>query len=147
MIDGFYLTGAIVGIIGAILPRLLEQWREHADFKREKWFMKFQRENPPPVGMPPSHDDLKADLDYVNKLQLQDNRFVDHSGLRGTGLGILASFLITTVRPVLTYMIIIAWIVWESTNDKSLLPYEIDIITFVVSFYFGGRQMMRQRGK
>lgn len=154
------IIGAVLGLLGAIIPEGIKLYKEYRDQKHEKEMlalqMKYQREI------------AEARIQEARTLAaLELDKETYHFAepeLKPTGktaldaLQVLANFYNTTVRPTLTYIVIACWIMvkyamWQlGGGSLSVLPKiwtdsDNEFVAAVVMFWFGGRAFSRTFGR
>lgn len=168
------MIGALLGFLGALVPRLIEiindrakgksrDARDSLDHKREMEMMILQAElAPPPPGPEVYANDLK-EMKQARAAPKQSSgiKLLDHAQEASTAIGkwpVSIAFLgysamdivISTVRPLVTYGVLGVWAAWkllqfQSGGPVEWLEFEDDMIMFIITFYFGGRAIQRER--
>ena len=139
------MYGAILGLLGAILPRLISMWQERLDHKREIEMIKLMQANQPGKTVNTVEDLLAVDLSDLQEARKETVTLIDKSK------GWVTQFLVFwngQVRPTLAlgaftvycYLLII-------TNGELVFASTLhdDIFFFIVTFYFGGRALHKER--
>ena len=168
------MIGAFLGAIYALIPRLLDIWdkrltsksraaQEALDHKREMEMMRLQAELAPPPPGPDVHAADLADLRDARRPPQPSSgfRLLDHAHNAKGVIGrwpISLSFLgytfvdvvISTVRPTVTYLVIGVWAVckilqFRDGGGLEWFPAEFDMVMFIITFYFGGRALQREK--
>lgn len=137
------MTGLLLGIVGSVIPRLLTYWQESMDFKREIIMMKLQAELDPPAPTP--------EVLHIENRDLRDARQKDllmANKVQGV-LGNIVRALISVVRPTVTFGVIGIWGAWKimsfSAGNVKWEPWEVDMLFFTVTYYFGQRGIRRNK--
>jgi len=150
------LTGAILGLVGSLIPEGIKIFRDWQDKKHElkmlEMQMMYQREL----------TELRIqEARAIATLELDKSayRFADPE-VRPTGhfwvdlLQVLGALYNQTVRPTLTYIVIACWIMYKYAGWKlsggNLTAFlqvwtiaDSEFVSAVVMFWFGGRAFKR----
>lgn len=154
------ILGAVLGLLGSIIPEGIKLFKEYRDQKHEREMlelqMKYQREM------------IEARIQEARalatlELDKETYRFAEPE-VKPTGKGfldalqVIASFYNTTVRPTLTYIVIACWLMvkyamWQIAGGSlQVLPQiwteaDNEFVAAVVMFWFGGRAFSRTFGR
>ena len=134
------MLGLIIGLVGSVLPKLLKIWEETIDFRREIKMLRLQSELAPAA---PTPEMAALDLSDIQDARRKDFAIVNK--VHGV-LGNIVRAVISLVRPTVTFAVVGVWATWkiitigpETTWDQ----WEIDVIFFTITFYFGQRAFTR----
>lgn len=154
------IFGAVLGLLGSIIPEGIKLYKEYRDQKHEKEMfelqMKYQREM------------IEARIQEARalatlELDKEVYRFAEPE-IKPTGkwfldaLQVIASFYNSTVRPTLTYMVVVCWLMvkfamWKLAGGSlAVLPqiwtdFDNEFVSAVVMFWFGGRAFSKTFGR
>ena len=148
------MFGALLGLFGSILPRLITLWeskvrskQEALDHQREMEMLKLQAEHKLVEPIVPLDQLLKVDMTDLDAAREETISMIDRS--RGWVTQAL-TFWNGQCRPTLAlaafgvycYLLIV-------TNGTLVFESELldDIFFFIVTFYFGGRALHKERRK
>lgn len=150
------LLGAVLGLLGSIVPECFKLFKDRQDNKHEiemlKLQMQYQRE------MTEARIQEARALATL-ELDKEAYRYADVE-VKPTGIFLIdllqsiASFYNTTVRPTLTYIVIGCWLMvkyaaWQNVGGSlAVLPQiwteaDNEFVSAVVIFWFGGRAFSR----
>jgi len=150
------IIGAVLGLLGSIIPEAIKILKSRQDYKHEKEIlelqMKYQREMAE-LRMQEARAMATLELDkqvysFADPEAKPTNNFwVDL-------LQVIGSFYNQTVRPTITYLVIVCWLMikyasWQIAGGSlSVLPQiwteaDNEFVSAVVMFWFGGRAFSR----
>lgn len=155
------LAGAVLGLIGSIIPELFKIWKDRSDKKHEIEMLKLQIEQAEKLA-----EIRVREAQALATLEL-DQKAYDFTGaidykLTGKSwidfLGVLGNFLIQITRPLLTFAICGGWLLlklamWKKAGGTlDAIPVvwtEMDnkFVAAVIFFWFGGRSFSRAFGR
>lgn len=151
------LLGAVLGLVGSFVPELIKVFRERQQHKQElemlEMQLKYQREM----------TELKIEeAKAVAQLELdrQAYQFAPTLDVKPTGktwldaLQIISNVYNQTVRPTITYLVILGWLLFKYAqfvqfggNLQAITQVWTDIdsefVGAVIAFWFGNRAMLR----
>ena len=151
------LAGAILGLVGSVIPEVIKIFRERQQHKQElemlELQLKYQREMAEiRIAEAEAHADIELDKAVY--------KFAEPQPIKPTGktwldfLQILGNLYNQTVRPTLTYLIMACWLVVKFSLAKELgglaavwTPADEEFVAAVILFWFGRRAMKRTFGR
>jgi len=144
------MIGAIIGLLGSAIPTILKFFQDKADKKQELLLLEMQiRHRTMEHKYRIEEAQIEADVaesqhlyDY-GKPQITGFRFLDG----------LANFLVSSVRPVITYAFmgfylalkINAFLYTDVPLEELWTDWDFELLSAVVMFWFGQRAFMRMR--
>lgn len=151
------IIGAIIGIVGSIIPEAVKLFKERQEYKREKEMLELQiryQKELANIRLQESREIASIELDKA----IYD--FATPSEVKTTGktwldaLQVISIVYNQTVRPTLTYLVIAGWLLvkfamWQIAGGNiSNLPQiwveqDNEFVSAVVMFWFGGRAFSR----
>lgn len=150
------ILGAVLGLLGSIIPEGIKLYKEHRDKKHEKEMlelqMKYQREL---IEMRIQEARAIATLELDKEIYRFAEPEIKPTGYKWADmLQVVGNFYNTTVRPTLTYIVITCWLmvkyaVWQLAGGSlSAIPQiwteaDNEFVAAVVMFWFGGRAFSR----
>jgi len=150
------ILGALIGLVGSIIPEVFKLYRDHRDKKHEKEMlelqMRYQREM---IEARIEEARALATLELDKAIYSYAEPKVKLTGYKWADLlQVVGTFYNTTVRPTLTYIVIACWLMvkyagWKmaggSLSAISLVWTDMDneFVSAVVMFWFGGRAFSR----
>ena len=134
------MLGLIIGLVGSILPKLFKLWQESLDFRREIKMLRLQSELAPAAPTP--------EMAAIDLSDIQDSRRKDFQIVRSVHgvLGNVVRAIISLVRPTVTFAVVGVWCAFKIITlgaQTTWEQWEIDIIFFTITFYFGQRAFTR----
>lgn len=133
------MTGAIIGLLGAIIPRIANYFESRAEHRREMEIMRFQAELPP---VPPQTKEMvNIDLGQREIIAQSQEKLFQHTSKKG---GAVLAFIIGAVRPTVTIIAIASFFYVLVFKEYRWPAFAEDIIFFIVTFYFGDRALRRR---
>lgn len=146
------MFGALLGLLGSIIPRLLAIWegrikakQEAIDHQREMEMIKLQAEHKVADPIVPLDQLLKVDMTDITAAREETVSMIDRS--KGWVTQAL-TFWNGQVRPTLalTAFAVYCYLMIK-TNGQLVFQSELhdDIFFFIVTFYFGGRALHKER--
>ena len=139
------MYGAILGLLGAILPRLISLIQERLDHKREMEMMRFQQAYASSPKVNSVEDLVTVDLSDLESARKDTVDMIDRSeGWVKKAL----TFWNGQVRPTLAlgaFSVYCYLLVVTSGQLTFGSPLHDDIFFFIVTFYFGGRALHKER--
>lgn len=154
------ILGALLGLIGSIIPEGIKIYKEYRDQKHEREMlelqMKYQREMAE-ARIQEARALATLELDKETyRFAEPDVKVTGKAWL--DGLQVVASVYNTTVRPTLTYIVIACWLMvkyamWQIAGGSlEVLPQiwtdaDNEFVAAVVMFWFGGRAFSRTFGR
>ena len=134
------MLGLIIGLVGSILPKLFKLWQEALDFRREVKMLRLQSELAPAAPTP--------EMAAIDLSDIQDSRRKDFQIINSVHgvLGNVVRAIISLVRPTVTFAVIGVWCAYKIITlgiDTTWEQWEIDILFFTITFYFGQRAFTR----
>ena len=155
------LWGTILGLAGSFVPEIINIFKSRQEHKQElemlEMQLKYQKE------MTDMRIEEAQALSQI-ELDKQAYQYAPVTEIKPTGntwldlLQILANVYNQTVRPTITYIVIGAWIAlkiamwYQAGGTLDAIPkiwgeYESEFVSAIVSFWFGGRLVLRTTGK
>ena len=155
------IAGAVIGLIGSFIPEVIKIFKNKADHKREmemlEMQLKYQKEM---AEMRVAEATATAQLD----LDKEAYQFTAITEIKPTGktwldaIQVIMNAFNQSVRPTITYIIVLAWLalkfaMWQQAGGtldaipKVWSDYENEFVSIIVTFWFGGRSMIRIMGK
>ncbi|MEM5861283.1 MAG: hypothetical protein QXJ20_02720 [Candidatus Aenigmatarchaeota archaeon] len=142
------LLGAILGLVGSVIPELVKLYKDHQDRKHELEMLKLQIENAKALAQIRIEEakalaQIKLDeavYEYAKpEITLTGFKLADV-------LQAIGKFLNLIVRPIITFTAMGLWLYAMSTDYK-LSSWEADAITCIIVFWFGNRSFQRALGR
>lgn len=159
------LIGTLLGFGGSIFPQILKMFQDKRDKEHELKLLQLQIESQrqghiqrlEEVNVMADVEESKALYGYgkAEQSQISGNKWID--GFNAF-LFSISSFLSSTVRPVITYLLIFSYlfikiatvksmgVTWK-TMTKSWTEFDSILLSTIVSFWFGHRTMKYFFGK
>lgn len=154
------IIGALLGLAGSLLPELLKLYKDRADRRHEKEMfelqMKYQQQMAE-LRITEARELAQIELDKAvyefAKPEVKTTGFKLADTLQTIGW-----FLNTSVRPVVTYLVITLWLLlkiamWQGAGGTlQAIPaiwteMDNEFVAAVVFFWFGGRTFKRVFGR
>lgn len=151
------IIGAIIGLIGSIIPEAIKLYKEKQDFKREKELLELQiryQKEMASIRLQEAKELASIELDKATY------DFATPTEIKPTGKTWLDALQVAsvvynqTVRPTITYLVIAGWLLvkfamWQNLGGSlTTLPQiwteqDNEFVSAVVMFWFGGRAFSR----
>lgn len=159
------IIGAIFGLFGSVIPELLKIYKDRQDKKHELEMFKLQIEV-----MKLGHEQRMEEILTAADIRQSEMvyKYAPVAKPERTGsfwfdlLNMIVYIYNTTVRPTVTYLVIIGYLLVKYAIYKSLINSGLDMysaivmmwkdddagfVFMVISFWFGGRAILRSMGK
>ncbi len=154
------IIGAILGLLGSALPEILKIFKDYRDKKHEIEMLKLQMEYQREMA-----DIRIQEARALATLQLDAKAYefaeptIKPTGFKlADSLQAIASFYNSTVRPTLTYLVVVCWLMVKYAqfyiaggDFQALLQCWTDadneFVSAVVLFWFGGRALNKVFGR
>lgn len=142
------IVGAVLGLVGAIIPELIRLYKDHRDRKHEIELLKLQIENAKILAQIRMDEakalaEIKLDeavYEYAKpEFTLTGFKFAD-------ALQAIAKFLNVIVRPIVTFMAMGLWY-YAMTSGYQWSSWESDVLACIIVFWFGNRSLQRALGR
>jgi len=150
------IIGAVIGLLGSIIPEVVKLFKAHQDNKHEKEMlelqMRYQREMAE-VRIQEARALATLELDKQT-YSFANTEFKPTGSFWIDIFQVIGNFYNQTVRPTLTYIVIMCWLmvkyalwheaggtlgaltqIWTSSDDE--------FVSAIVMFWFGGRAFSR----
>lgn len=142
------VLGAILGLVGAVIPELVRLYKDYSDKKHEIAMMKLQIENAE-----------KMALLRVEEAKALAQMEIDQSiyefakpEIKVTGywladlLQALGNFLNMIVRPIITFSAMGLWL-YGMYEGYTFTDWQSEAISCIIVFWFGNRSFQRALGR
>ncbi|MGQ9570192.1 MAG: hypothetical protein ACUVUQ_04990 [Thermodesulfovibrionales bacterium] len=149
------ILGAILGFAGSVLPELLKLYKDGKDKKHEIELLKLQMEAQKQlhterleeISAQADIEEAKALYTYAKEPEVKPTGVKAIDAIVGLLMG-LVSFLISSVRPAVTYWMvgIYAYVKTSQMRDigaHAWTDYDFTLFSTIVAFWFGSRNMQR----
>lgn len=155
------IIGAILGLAASFIPEIIKMIKSRQEHKQELEMLQMQlRYQKEMAEMKMEEAKIMAQIE----LDKQVYQYAPITEIKLTGktwldaLQVIANVYNQTVRPTITYVVIGAWLLlkfamWQQAGGtldaipKIWSDYESEFVSAIVSFWFGGRAMLRTFGK
>ena len=154
------ITGAVIGLIGGILPEVVKWLQRREDYKHEKEMMELQLQYAKQtaelqIEQAKAMADIEADKAAY---EFAKPEFVKTEGWFVNILQVINVIYNGSVRPTITYFLVFTWAcvkyaVWQSMGGKLIdLPaiwteWDNEFVAAVIMFWFAGRGVARAFGR
>jgi len=154
------IAGAVIGLIGGILPEAVKLLQRREDYKHEKEMMELQLQYAKQVAelqieQAKAMADIEADKAAYEFAKPQ---FVQTSNWFINLLQVINTIYNGSVRPTITYFLVFIWAcvkyaVWQGMGGKLIdLPaiwteWDNEFVAAVIMFWFAGRGVARAFGR
>lgn len=150
------ILGALLGLVGSIIPEVIKILRDRQSHKQELERLKLEIEHHQKIAnirMQEAKELASIEIDKslynfaTPKVELTGKTWID-------AIQVLASVYNQTVRPTITYMVILGWLLykyalWQIAGGSiSAIPSiwndnDNEFVSAVVAFWFGSRAFKR----
>ncbi|MEM1672466.1 MAG: hypothetical protein QXT86_10505 [Archaeoglobaceae archaeon] len=142
------IIGAVLGLVGSIVPELFKLYKDRQDKKHELELLKLQIENAKALAQIKLEEARtlaqieldKTVYDYA-KPDLQVTGFYLADVLQAIG-----KFINVIVRPTITFVAMGLWLYAMATGYQ-MSEWEANAITCIIVFWFGNRSFQRAFGR
>ncbi len=152
------ILGALGGLVGSFIPKLIGLYKEHQDHKHEMEMMQFQLQNMDRI----EHMQLEEAKAFAmlntdaSPYSVQEPVYEKTGNPFLNGLQIILMTYNSTVRPTVTYLligfyvlikyfmimsIIHSGVAWTSVAKDVYTGIDSDFIGAIIAFWFGNRSM------
>ncbi len=149
------IWGAVIGLIGAVVPEVLKLVKDKSDKKFEKEMLEIQLKYNKEMSELRMAE-IKAMMDMERERVLYEYGKPMEVKLSGKGfidgIQVVANFLIMSVRPIITYLVVVCWIIlkiegFERAGSLGAVwsDFDNEFIAAVLFFWFGGRAIRRSK--
>jgi hypothetical protein len=149
------IISSVIGLAGSTVPSLISMWNKKSDQKHELKMIQAQAEVQAQIGAARLEETkVEADADKTRALYRHDSAIMKRAAPWTVTLS-------ATVRPVVTYLVILTWVGLEVsaaialTNegvgiidaiDKALSEELKALLSLIIAFWFGNRSLEKIRG-
>jgi len=151
------IAGAILGLVGSVVPELIKMWKEKQEHKRElemlELQLKYQKEMAQ-IRVAEAESMAAIEMDKAAY------EFAKPEPIRPTGklwvdlLQVIGNLYNQTVRPTLTYLIGACWLIVKLELAKQAgslaavwTPMDQEFVALILTFWFGRRALKRTFGR
>lgn len=151
------LLGAIIGIVGGLLPEVIKFFKDRQEHKQQLELLEMQlkyQQQMTELKIQEAKALSEVELDKAVYSQPIMTEFKQTGTVWLDALQIIGNLYVMTTRPTLSYLLVVCWIIvkialWQSLGGQfTQLPQvwtdiDGDFVASVIAFWFSGRQLSK----